>query len=270
MSTWPRALPRHRPSRPARSPRRLDQPARRGERPAASCGAEGSLPAPGRAGRAGPASYALVVSTLRARCPDCRTLTAVALEGGENATPRTVLPRRPRRVPKAWGEDGESAVEAAFLEPPYSGHVVDEDTLTEQTCSPSPARFPSGRWSSAAAAAHVGAVEALATRAGRLGIAWSSTRTAISNTPESLPSGNPWDATAHAHRLGHRWLQDNLVGARSLDPPEETFIAESGLRLGEKVSPRRSTVLTPSTSRSTATCSSPTAAFPCSCRSREG
>jgi len=177
------------------------------------------------------------VSTLRARCPDCRTLTAVALEGGEyecHSCGRTFRAGLVR-VPKAWGEDGESMVEAAFLELPYpEAGVVDEDTLTEQTlalaCSLPERPLVVG----GCCCAHVGAVEALATRVGRLGIVWFDAHGDL-NTPESSPSGNPWG-------MALRMLIDSdtvaaedvaLVGARSLDPPEETFIVESGLRLGE-------------------------------------
>ena len=54
------------------------------------------------------------VSTLRARCPDCRTLTAVALDdeyqchscGREFAAGLV-------RVPRAWGAGGEAMAEAA-------------------------------------------------------------------------------------------------------------------------------------------------------------
>jgi arginase len=140
------------------------------------------------------------------------------------------------RVPRAWGEDGESMVEAAFLELPYpEAGVVEEDTLTEQTlaiaCSLPERPLVVG----GCCCAHVGAVEALATRVGRLGIVWFDAHGDL-NTPESSPSGNPWG-------MPLRMLIDSdtvaaedvvLVGARNLDPPEEKFIAESGLRLGEE------------------------------------
>ncbi len=127
-------------------------------------------------------------------------------------------------------------VEAAFLELPYpEAGVVDEDTLTEQTlaiaCSLPERPLVVG----GCCCAHVGAVEALATRVGRLGIVWFDAHGDL-NTPESSPSGNQWG-------MPLRMLIDSdtvaaedvaLVGARSLDVPEETFIAESGLRLGEE------------------------------------
>ena len=126
-------------------------------------------------------------------------------------------------------------VEAAFLELPYpEAGVIEEDTLTEQSlaiaCSLPERPLVVG----GCCCAHVGAVEALATRVGRLGIVWFDAHGDL-NTPESSPSGNAWG-------MPLRMLIDSdtvaaedvvLVGARSLDPPEESFIAESGLRLGE-------------------------------------
>ena len=67
-------LPRHCARDRARPPHDLDQPARRASGPSAgddSAGSERSRRCPRRA-RAG-------MSSLRARCPDCRTLTAVAV-----------------------------------------------------------------------------------------------------------------------------------------------------------------------------------------------
>jgi arginase len=79
--------------------------------------------------------------------------------------------------------------------------------------------------------AHVGAVRELARRHGRLGVVWIDAHGDL-NTPESSPSGNPWG-------MPLRMLIDAgdvqpadviLLGARSLDPPEEAFIAEAGIR----------------------------------------
>ena len=81
---------------------------------------------------------------------------------------------------------------------------------------------------------HVGAVEGLAARHGRLSVVWFDAHGDL-NTPESSPSGNQWG-------MPLRMLLDSgavdagdvaLVGARNLDPPEEEFIAASGLHLGE-------------------------------------
>ena len=75
------------------------------------------------------------MSRLRAKCPDCRTYTAVALGpeyechscGREFAAGLV-------RVPRAWGEGGEAMAEAAHLPLDYpEAAVVEEDSLAEQT-----------------------------------------------------------------------------------------------------------------------------------------
>ena len=81
--------------------------------------------------------------------------------------------------------------------------------------------------------AHVGAVEALAARHGRISVVWVDAHGDL-NTVESSPSGNPWATPL-------RVLIDSgavapadvvLLGARALDPPEERYIAERGVRVG--------------------------------------
>jgi hypothetical protein len=77
------------------------------------------------------------VSRLRARCPDCRTLTAVAIgpdyechSCGREFRAGLV------RVPRAWGTDGEAMAEAAFLSLPYpETAVIEEDSLPEQNAA---------------------------------------------------------------------------------------------------------------------------------------
>src|SRR6185312_1044520 len=68
----------------------------------------------------------------------------------------------------------------------------------------------------------------------RLSLIWFDAHGDL-NTPESSPSGNQWG-------MPLRMILDSgavepedvaLVGARSLDPPEEEFIKGSGLHLGE-------------------------------------
>ena len=74
------------------------------------------------------------MSRLRARCPDCRTLTAVAL-GPEyqcHSCGREFLAGLVR-VPRAWGDGGETMAEAAHLELPYpEASVIEADSLAEQ------------------------------------------------------------------------------------------------------------------------------------------
>jgi arginase family enzyme len=176
------------------------------------------------------------VSRLRARCPDCRTLTAVAL-GGDYECHACGREFRAGlvRVPKAWGDGGETMAEAAFLELPYPEvAVVEEETLTEQNlalaCSLPERPLVLG----GCCCSHVGAVEGLAARHDRLALVWFDAHGDL-NTPASSPSGNAWG-------MPLRMLLDSgtvdprdtvLLGARSLDRPEEEFIAATGLRTSE-------------------------------------
>ena len=177
------------------------------------------------------------MSSLRARCPSCRTFTAVAIgDGYECHRCGSTFPAGLVRVPAAWGSGGEGMAAGARIASPYpEAAVVERDTLDEQTEAIAEALPARPIVLGGCCCAHVGAVDALATRGGRLGIGWFDAHGDL-NTPESSPSGNPWG-------MPLRMLIDSdtvaaedvaLVGARSLDPPEETFIAESGLRLGEE------------------------------------
>jgi arginase len=178
------------------------------------------------------------VSTLRARCPDCRTLTAVALGGGEyecHSCGRTFRAGLVR-VPRAWGDGGEEMVEAAFLPLPFpEAAVIEEESLTEQNLALAASLPERPVVLGGCCCAHVGAVEALATRYGRLAVVWFDAHGDL-NTPESSPSGNQWG-------MPFRMLLDSgtiepedavLVGARNLDPPEKEFIAATGLRTGRE------------------------------------
>ncbi len=172
------------------------------------------------------------MSLLRARCPDCRTLTAVAVESGYecHACGRTFAAGLVR-VPRAWGDGGEPMVEAAALPLAYPEvAVVEEDTLAMQTlavASDLPARplILGG-----CCCAHVGAVEGLAARHGRVGVLWLDAHGDL-NTPETSPSGNEWGMPLRM--LIDRGTVDAgdvvLWGARNLDPPEEEFLAAAGI-----------------------------------------
>jgi arginase len=172
----------------------------------------------------------------RAKCPDCRTLTAVALDDGNyecHSCGRTFSAGLVR-VPRAWGAGGEAMAEAAFLELPYpETAVVEEDSLTEQSLALAAALPDRPVVLGGCCCSHVGAVEGLATRHDRLAVVWFDAHGDL-NTPESSPSGNQWG-------MPFRMLLDSgtvhprdavLVGARNLDPPEVEFIAASGLRTG--------------------------------------
>ena len=172
------------------------------------------------------------MSLLRARCPDCRTLTAVALgEGYECHSCGRSFGAGLVRVPRAWGDGGEPMVEAASLPLDYPEvAVVEEETLAMQTlavASDLPARpLVLG----GCCCSHVGAVEGLAARHGHVAVLWLDAHGDL-NTPETSPSGNEWG-------MPLRTLLDRgtlaaadvaLWGARNLDPPEEEFIAAAGI-----------------------------------------
>jgi len=177
------------------------------------------------------------MSSLRARCPECRTLTAVAVGpdyechvcGREYAAGLV-------RVPRAWGSGGEEMSAAARLPLPYpETAVVEEDSLREQTLSLASSLPERPLVLGGCCCSHIGAVEGLANRHGRIAVVWLDAHGDL-NTPESSPSGNPWG-------MPLRMLIDSgavaaadvcLVGARDLDAPEEAFIEEAGVRLGEE------------------------------------
>jgi arginase len=172
------------------------------------------------------------MSLLRARCPDCRTLTAVAVgDGYECHSCGRTFSAGLVRVPRAWGDGGEPMVEAASLPLDYPEvAVVEEETLAMQTlavASDLPARpLVLG----GCCCSHVGVVEGLAARHGRVAVLWLDAHGDL-NTPETSPSGNEWG-------MPLRMLLDRgtiaaadvvLWGARNLDPPEEEYIAATGI-----------------------------------------
>ena len=172
------------------------------------------------------------MSRLRARCPDCGTFTAVALGAAYecHACGREFAAGLVR-VPQAWGEGGESMAEAARLPLPYpEAAVIEEETLGEQNLALATELPERPLVLGGCCCAHIGAVEGLTTRHGRLALVWLDAHGDL-NTPESSPSGNLWG-------MPLRMLLDSgsveaadvlLLGARNLDPPEREFIASVGL-----------------------------------------
>jgi arginase len=176
------------------------------------------------------------MSRLRARCPDCRTLTAVAFGpdyqchtcGREFAAGLV-------RVPRAWGDGGETMAEAAFTPLPYpEAAVIEAETLAEQNlllASELPARpIVLG----GCCCSHVGAIEALSAGEECLAVVWIDAHGDL-NTPASSPSGNAWgmplrmvidDGAVEPRHVA-------LVGARNLDTPEVEFIDSAGVQVGE-------------------------------------
>jgi arginase family enzyme len=172
------------------------------------------------------------VSTLRARCPDCRTLTAVALgpeyqchSCGREFGAGLV------RVPRAWGQGGEAMAEAAALELPYpEAAIIARDTLDEQSEALAASLPERPLVLGGCCCAHIGAIRGLAQRVERLGVVWFDAHGDL-NTRESSPSGNEWGMPLRmAIGEGSVSAVDvALVGARSLDPPELAFMESEGI-----------------------------------------
>ena len=175
------------------------------------------------------------MSRLRARCPDCLAYTAVALNGdyechacGRRFAAGLV------RVPRAWGDGGEGMVEAASLPLDFpETAVVEEGSLEEQNFAVALDLPERPIVLGGCCCSHIGAVEALAARHGRIALLWFDAHGDL-NTPETSPSGNEWG-------MPLRMLLDSgavrpdrvaLIGARNLDSPEEHYIASVGLGLG--------------------------------------
>ena len=172
------------------------------------------------------------MSLLRARCPRCRTLTAVAIDEGYecHACGRSYAGGLVR-VPRAWGSGGEAMVEAAALPLDYPEvAVVEEETLAMQTLAVASDLPVRPLVLGGCCCAHVGAVEGLAARHGRVSVLWLDAHGDL-NTPETSPSGNEWGMPLRS--LIDRGTIDAgavvLWGARNLDPAEAEFVAAAGI-----------------------------------------
>jgi arginase family enzyme len=177
------------------------------------------------------------VSRLRAKCPECKTYTAVAIGPDyECHSCGRVFHSGMVRVPQAWGDGGEAMAESAWLELPFpEAAIVEAESLEEQNLALAADLPERPLVLGGDCCSHVGAVEGLAARQGRIAVVWLDAHGDL-NTPASSPSGNQWG-------MPLRMVLDSgaveptdvaLVGARNLDPPEEEFIRESGLRVGEE------------------------------------
>lgn len=173
------------------------------------------------------------MSTLRARCPACRTLTAVALDQGYECH---VCGRSSDaalvRVAGAFGAGGEAMADAArAVELPWpEAAVVAEPTLAAQTATVERVLPVLPVVLGGCCCAHLGAIRALATRHGRLAVVWFDAHGDL-NTSETSPSGNAWGMPLRmAIDEGQVAVRDvAIVGARSLDPPEASFMAANGI-----------------------------------------
>ena len=173
------------------------------------------------------------MSILRARCPDCRTLTAVAVDDRyECHSCGRTFGAGLVRVPRAWGDGGEPMVEAAALPLDFPEvAVVEEETLAMQTLAVASDLPEVPLVLGGCCCSHVGAIHGLAARrGGRLGVIWIDAHGDL-NTPESSPSGNAWGMPLRmAIDAGAVDPADvALVGARTLDPPELDYLAGTGI-----------------------------------------
>ena len=133
------------------------------------------------------------MSRLRARCPDCRTLTAVAIgpeyqchSCGREFGAGLV------RVPRAWGKGGEAMAEAAWLQLPYpEAGVVEAESLAEQTLLVAADLPDRPLVLGGCCCAHSGAIVRLAAGDETLAVVWIDAHGDL-NTPASSPSGNAW------------------------------------------------------------------------------
>jgi arginase len=124
--------------------------------------------------------------------------------------------------------------DAAQLALPYPEvGAIEEETLAEQSLALAAALPARPLVLGGCCCAHVGAVEGLAARHGRLGIVWIDAHGDL-NTPASSTSGNAWGMPLRMLLDAGTVATEDvaLVGARNLDPPEEEFIAEAGLPTG--------------------------------------
>jgi arginase len=172
------------------------------------------------------------MSALRARCPNCRTFTAVAVgDGYECHSCGSTFAAGLVRVPAAWGSGGDGMVAGARIDLPYPEvAVVERETLDEQTEAIAHALARSPIVLGGCCCSHVGAVRGLSARVERLAVVWLDAHGDL-NTPETSPSGNQWG-------MPFRMILDvgvvlpedvALVGARNLDPPEVEFMAAYGI-----------------------------------------
>ena len=172
------------------------------------------------------------MSALRARCPKCRTLTAVAYdEGYECHSCGTEYAAGLVRVPRAWGSGGDAMAAAAYTELAYpEALVVEEGTLDEQSKAIAEGLPRTPLVLGGCCCAHVGAIRGVSARHDRLAVIWLDAHGDL-NTPETSRSGNAWGMPLRmAIDEGSVRTDDvALVGVRDLDPPEQQYVAEHGI-----------------------------------------
>ncbi|HUG65124.1 MAG TPA: arginase family protein [Gaiellaceae bacterium] len=172
------------------------------------------------------------MSALRARCPNCRTFTAVAIgDGYECHRCGSTFSAGLVRVPAAWGTGGEGMADGAHIALPYpEAAVVERDSLENQNTAVAEALAQRPIVVGGCCCTHVGAAMGVAQRVERLAVIWIDAHGDL-NTPETSPSGNLWG-------MPFRMIIDSgavaaedaaLVGGRSLDRSEVEFMRINGI-----------------------------------------
>jgi len=142
------------------------------------------------------------------------------------------------RVPRAWGDGGAAMCDAAGMDVGLgAGETVAEDSLRAQTDALAERLGERPVVLGGCCCAHIGAVAGLARRHGRVAVVWLDAHGDL-NTPESSPSGNLWGMPFRIILdAGDAAVEDcALLGARSLDLPEQQFIDRVGLaRSGDRL-----------------------------------
>ena len=177
------------------------------------------------------------MSRLRARCPDCRTLTAVAV-GPEyqcHSCGREFLAGLVR-VPRAWGDGGETMAEAAHLRAALSrgerdrgGHARGAEPPARLRAARPPDR--ARRLLLLARRRDRGALRRRGVPRRRL----ARRARRPEHAADLAVRERVGDAAADGDRRRRRARRSNvaLVGARNLDPPEVEFIESAGVQTGD-------------------------------------
>ena len=172
------------------------------------------------------------MSSLRGRCPHCRTFTAVAVgDGYECHSCGATFAAGLVRVPRAWGVGGEGMAQGARVQLPYPEvAVVERDSLAEQTGAVAAGLAARPIVVGGCCCSHIGAATGVSRRVERLGLVWFDAHGDL-NTPETSPSGNEWGMPFRMLLDAGVVAAENaaLVGARNLDPPEVAFMQQVGL-----------------------------------------
>ena len=123
-------------------------------------------------------------------------------------------------------------VEAAGLALPYPEVTsIDEDSLGEQNLALAMELPERPLVLGGCCCAHVGAVEALAARHGRIALVWLDAHGDL-NTPATSPSGDAWGMPLRMLLEADAIEPEDtlLIGARQLDPGEEVYLDTHPIR----------------------------------------